>query len=59
MSYEVSFLVRIYPEVINSPTGGVWIEYLDSCGVIQMFDCLLLIICIHRGFARKETVCGL
>ena len=31
--------------------------YGDIQNVIQMIDCLLLIICIYFGFARKETVC--
>ena len=56
ITYEISFLLRIYGGALHA-FGGLWSSYLDVCSVVQMLDCLLLMICIYRGFARKETVC--
>ena len=55
VTFELSFLGRIYGGALHA-LQGVWSSYLDICSVVQMIDCLLLIICIHRGFARKDTV---
>ena len=55
VSYELSFLGRIYVGAEHA-LEGIWSSYLDICSVVQMLDCLLLMICIYRGFARKETV---
>ena len=58
LSYEMSLLGRVYLASINAPRS-VWDPYLNICSVISMLDCLLVMICIYFGFARKRTVCFL
>ena len=58
VSFELSCVGQIYFVAINAPFN-VLAEFNDICNVIQMLDCLLLMICIYIGFARKQTVCEL
>ena len=51
----VSFQVS----TVGAPYGFNPIEFWYIAGMIQMLDCLLLVICIYFGFARKPTVCTL
>ena len=56
--FELSFLGRLYLWMINSSKDALKV-YLEIWHVVQMLDCLLLMICIYIGFARKKTVCVL
>ena len=58
VSAQLANLMAYYISVTGS---GVSVEtlrvYGDIKSIVQMLDCLLLIICIYFGFARQETVC--
>ena len=51
--FQMSMLGRICFNIIG-PSLTVWSVYLDIARVIQMMDCLLLMICIYFGFVRKQ-----
>ena len=54
--FQVLFMVNIYWNHIDVSRSG-WIQYNYICNIIQMLDCMLLMICIYLGHARKRTVC--
>ena len=54
--YELSCLVWICLDFFLT-SKDVLKAYGYICNVIQMIDCLLLMICIYFGFARGQTVC--
>ena len=54
--YEISFVIRIFAGWYHTKNAA-GNSYLDICSIIQMMDCLILMICIYLGFARKQTVC--
>lgn len=53
ISFQMSVLVGMYLGNIHAAID-VLSMYRDICGVIQMIDCLLLMVCIYLGFARRE-----
>lgn len=55
LSFQFSYLVADYLFTFNIPKSTTS-AYGYVLRVIQMVDCLLLMICIHLGFARKQTV---
>ena len=56
VSYQLTLMGGMYLYA-RHVSGIVVKEYKDIIHVIQMLDCLLLIICIYAGFARKRVVC--
>ena len=56
VSYQLTLVGGMYLYA-RHVSGIVVKEYKDIIHVIQMLDCLLLIICIYAGFARKRVVC--
>jgi len=52
--YGLSWMIRIFKGWYHVK-GSRGDSYLDICSVIQMLDCLILMICIYLGFARKQT----
>ena len=56
VSSQIAFLIGISLEM-TSASDGVLKDYTYICHIIQMVDCLLLMICIYLGFVRKKTVC--
>ena len=56
VSYQIAFLVEccFYISAASHVTLGVT---SDIRNVLQMLDCLLLILCVYYGLAREETVC--
>lgn len=56
ISYQSSVLGWLWLEATAASTI-VFREFNYICSIIQMLDCLLLVICIYFGFARKQTVC--
>ena len=57
VSFELIFLSRFYLEEIGA-LPNAWNNYVHIRNVVEMSDCLLLIICIYFGFTRKQTVCA-
>ena len=55
VTYQLSLFGAIYLAMIDSP-HNVRNSYFYIRSVILMVDCLLLMICIYIGFARKQTV---
>ena len=53
VSFQMSFISGLYIAQ-NVKSTDYLHAYYDICDVIQMMDCLLLMICIYFGFARKE-----
>ena len=56
ISFQISFMGSIYMSAIDAPVRN-WAIYNYTIRTIQILDSLLLMICIHFGFARKQTVC--
>lgn len=56
--YQVSFISTIYLYASDA-SQQVWDVYHNIARVIQLLDCCLLMVCIHIGFARVNTVCKL
>ena len=56
ISFQLSSMARIYLSTIDI-SQNVWNGYNYIIRVIQMLDCLLLMICIYVGFVLKKTVC--
>ena len=54
--YEMAVLGRVYVIMMHASID-VWKGYVDIINIIQMLDCLMLLICLYVGFARKRTVC--
>lgn len=55
VTFQLSFVGGIL--LGNDRSVVVLRIYYSTCAVIQLIDCLLLMLCIHFGFARKRTVC--
>ena len=58
LSYQISTITLIVL-IFNDAPIGVRTSFNDICNLIMMIDCALLMICIHIGFARIQTVCNL
>ena len=56
ITYQINVLMGCYLREESSLIDGFLI-FIDIRNFIQMIDCLLLVICVHSGFARKQTVC--
>ena len=54
--FQCAFMVNMYLSHIDISETG-WKEYNYISNVIQIADCMLLMICIYIGFSRKRTVC--
>lgn len=60
VTHEIAFTVWMCSEILNYWKMNENQEYLLllSCAVLQMWDCLLLVIFIYLVFARQQTVCN-
>ena len=58
LSYQISTITLIVL-IFNDAPIGVRTSFNDICNLIMMIDCALLMIFIHIGFARIQTVCNL
>ena len=56
VSYQLTLAIMIYynSKVISNRAGS---NFIYITHVIQMCDCMLLMICVYVGFARRQTVC--
>ena len=54
--YQLSLFGEIYLD-IKGASRRVYKVRGNIARLVRMMDCLLLIICIYHGFARKRTVC--
>lgn len=59
VSFQLSFTGGIYLHMVGASQSLLdsLETYSDIANIIQMLDCMLLMICIYIGFARKRTVC--
>lgn len=55
VSFQLSLMASAYLDFIDAPIR-LQIAFVDIFHLIQNLDCLLLMICIYFGFARKQTV---
>ena len=56
ISFQIALLVWMYLEMMNI-SQTMRIAYAHIIRLLEMLDCLLLMICIYIGFARRRTVC--
>ena len=56
LSYQIVFVGWFSIEHTHMSVT-VWFGYVEFYRVIQMLDCLLIMVCIHLGFVRQLTVC--
>ena len=54
LSFQLAMGARIYMDIVDVPISTVK-KFNCIVAVIQILDCLLIIICIYFGFARKKT----
>ena len=57
VSFQMSLLSQSFLWLIDTEVR-IMRKVNYSTHVLKMLDCLLLMICIHFGFVRNQTVCG-
>ena len=54
--FDLLLIGSVYLRMIGA-SERLWREYMSIVDISQTCDCMLLMICIYFGFARKTTVC--
>lgn len=57
VSAQIVFGIQCYLVFTLGPLSIIVRVFTDIMNVLQILDCLLLVICIYFGFVRQETVC--